>query len=227
MSAMTTKRSMQQTPVSQEDAIRRRQFDEATGGSEAILNDVDPALWPARHGEVLRRYALARVNSPHIAEELVQDTFAAALQNQSRFMGRSAEQTWLVGILRHKILDYYRKNGREQRNFDRSVALEDFDIPQTSIANIRERLQREEGHRAFWGALDKGLKVLPKRTADAFRMVEIEELDTDTACARLGVSKSNLWVMLHRARKQLRVLMRDEMKISGKGQIAQALCHAG
>lgn len=217
---MTSKQTLKQ-----HEMPLRRQFEEAAGGSEAILNDVDPALWPARHGEVLRRYALARVNSPNIAEELVQDTFAAALQNQDRFMGRSAEQTWLVGILRHKILDYYRKNGREQRNFDRSVSLEDFDIPQTNLANIRERLQREEGHRAFWRALDTGLKALPKRTADAFRMVEIEELDTDTACARLGISKSNLWVMLHRARKQLRVLLREEMQISGKGGIAQALCH--
>lgn len=217
---MTSKRS-----IHQNEMPLQRQFDGAAGGSEAILNDVDPALWPERHGEVLRRYALARVSNPGIAEELVQDTFAAALQNQDRFMGRSAEQTWLVGILRHKILDYYRKNGREQRNFDRSVSFEDFDVPQTGLANVRERLQREEGHRAFWQALDTGLKALPQRTAEAFRMVEIEELDTDTACARLGVSKSNLWVMLHRARKQLRVLLRDEMQITGHGGIAQALCH--
>lgn len=194
-------------------------------GTAAAINATDPAQWHARHGEVLRRYALARVSNPSIAEELVQDTFAAALQNADRFMGRSAEQTWLVGILRHKILDHYRRSAREHRNFDRSVRLEDLDIPQSTVPGVRERLQREEGHRAFWKALEKGLKALPRRTADAYRMVELEELDTDTACARLGVTKSNLWVMLHRARKQLRAFLRDELKMGTGTSIPQALCH--
>jgi RNA polymerase sigma-70 factor (ECF subfamily) len=189
--------------------ILNRRFDEPAGGVIAAAVNNDPSEWMARHGEVLRRYALARVNNPFTAEELVQDTFAAALQNQDRFMGRSAEQTWLVGILRHKILDHYRRNSREQRTFDRSIAWDDFDTPETRSPDARERIATDERRAAFWSALEIGLAALPKRTADAFRMVEIEELDTDTACARLGVSKSNLWVMLHRARKQLRNYLRD------------------
>lgn len=194
--------------------ILMRRFDASGGGLAVTDNEIDTSKWVAKHGEILRRYAIARVNNPFVAEELVQDTFAAALQNQDRFMGRSAEQTWLVGILRHKILDYYRKNGREQRSFDKSIAWEDFDAPQVGVSDARERLSQEEGRKAFWSALEKGLHGLPKRTAEAFRMVEIEELDTDTACARLGVSKSNLWVMLHRARKQLRAYFRAETDLS-------------
>ena len=172
----------------------------------------------------MRRYALARVNNPFVAEELVQDTFAAALQNRDRFMGRSAEQTWLVGILRHKILDYYRKNSREQRSFDRNIDWDEFDAPQAGVADARERIAKDERRTAFWSAVEKGLDALPRRTAEAFRMVEIEELDTDTACERLGVSKSNLWVMLHRARKQLRNYLRAHTELAPMGSTPQALC---
>ena len=201
----------------------QRHFDEE-GGIAASTSAHDPAEWMARHGEVLRRYALARVSNPFIAEELVQDTFAAALKNVDRFMGRSAEQTWLVGILRHKILDHYRRNTRENRAFDRSIDLGDVEIPQTGVTDVREGMIRDESRRAFWNALENGLKALPQRTAQAYRMVEIEDLDTETACARLGVTKSNLWVMLHRARKQLRDYLRRELKLSGSKLTPQALC---
>jgi len=200
----------------------QRQFDERAGSASHTASH-DPAEWMARHGEVLRRYALARVSNPFIAEELVQDTFAAALQNVDRFMGRSAEQTWLVGILRHKILDHYRRNNRENRAFDRSVDLSELELPQTGQTDVREGLMRDEGRRAFWKALENGLQALPHRTAQAYRMVEIESLDTDTACARLGVTKSNLWVMLHRARKQLRDYLRRELKLEGTKLAPQTL----
>lgn len=201
----------------------QRHFDENAGAPAPSVQH-DPAEWIARHGEILRRYALARVSNPFIAEELVQDTFAAALQNLDRFMGRSAEQTWLVGILRHKILDHYRRNTRENRAFDRSVDLGEMELPQTGVVDARESLIREEGRSAFWKALENGLQALPQRTAQAYRMVEIEALDTDTVCARLGVTKSNLWVMLHRARKQLRDYLRDELKLNGTKITPQALC---
>ena len=203
--------------------ILHRNFDQ-DGGAPASTQAHDPAEWMARHGEILRRYALARVSNPFIAEELVQDTFAAALKNADRFMGRSAEQTWLVGILRHKILDQYRRNNRENRAFDRSIDLGDVELPQTGVSDVRECLIRDEGRSAFWKALEKGLQAMPQRTAQAYRMVEIEDLDTETACARLGVTKSNLWVMLHRARKQLRDFLRRELNLSGTKLTPQALC---
>lgn len=200
-----------------------RRFEDSAGFTATLDPNLDPATWVARHGEVLRRYAIARVNNPFTAEELVQDTFAAALQNRDRFMGRSAEQTWLVGILRHKILDYYRRNSREQRAFDRSVTPEDLDTPQSAQTGAREALIRDEKHHTFWTELERGLDMLPRRTAEAFRMVEIEDLDTDTACERLGVSKSNLWVMLHRARKQLRAYLSKHPEFAPAAS-PQSLC---
>ena len=72
------------------------------------------ADWVAQHGDILFRYAWRRVSDRTVAEELVQETFLAALQAQARFRADSTEQTWLLGILKHKILDHYRKSRNQQ-----------------------------------------------------------------------------------------------------------------
>ncbi|MCD6497028.1 MAG: hypothetical protein J7M25_01835 [Deltaproteobacteria bacterium] len=66
--------------------------------------DPDPARWVDEHGDTLYRYAILRVGNRELAEELVQETFLAGLQGLARFQGQSGMQTWLVGILKHKIM---------------------------------------------------------------------------------------------------------------------------
>jgi len=166
-----------------------------------------PERWWREYGDVLYRYALARLGDPDLARDTVQEALASALKAAHGFQGRSAEQTWLVGILRHKIIDHYRKNGRETKVFDRSASSEDAELTparqaaQTpSWADPALAAARTE----FWEALRVGLEKMPKRLAEAYRLVEIEQLDTDTVCERLEVTKTNLWVMLYRARKHLK-----------------------
>ena len=72
----------------------------------------DPERWVDEHGDCLYRYALVRVRVPEVAEDLVQETLLAALRSREKFGGRSSERSWLVGILKNKIVDYYRKLGR-------------------------------------------------------------------------------------------------------------------
>ena len=71
-----------------------------------------PESWMDSHGDVLYRFALARMCNLEVAEEVVQETFLAALSNRAQFTGRSDERTWLVGILRRKIADHYRSRHR-------------------------------------------------------------------------------------------------------------------
>src|ERR1041384_5709726 len=73
----------------------------------------DPSRWVDEHGDILYRYALERVRKPDVAQDLVQETFLAAVRTQERFRGGSTVRSWLCGILKHKICDYYRKLGRE------------------------------------------------------------------------------------------------------------------
>ena len=80
----------------------------------------DPESWVDLYGEFLYRFALVRVKDPVIAEDLVQETFLAALRGRENFQGRSNLKSWLVAILKHKIVDHIRKSVKEKvlENFD-------------------------------------------------------------------------------------------------------------
>ena len=81
--------------------------------STPLLGLSDPERWVDEHGDYLFKYALSRLRDPLKAEDAVQETFLAALKGGKSFQGRSAEKSWLVGILKNKICDHYRKAGRE------------------------------------------------------------------------------------------------------------------
>ena len=74
---------------------------------------IDPAKWVEAHGNYLYRFALGRLRNPELAKNAVQETFLAALKARKRFSGKSSERTWLIGILKHKIIDYFRTQYRE------------------------------------------------------------------------------------------------------------------
>ena len=80
---------------------------------KSVVEKSGPETWVDEHGDVLYRYALERVRKPEVAQDLVQDTFLAAVRSYDRFAGQSSVRSWLCGILKHKICDYYRKRGRE------------------------------------------------------------------------------------------------------------------
>ncbi len=168
------------------------------------------AQWLADHGDVLYRYALKRLGSRHIAEDLAQDTFVAALRSRSDFQRRSSVQTWLVGILRHKISDHLRQLSR-QRERDVEIAAEN--TASTPFRNGHWRtglkawssdpaksLENEE----FWHVLADCQNKLPSKLAMAFRLRDVEERPMSEICELLEISTSNLSVRLHRARLLLR-----------------------
>ena len=75
-------------------------------------SSANPERWVDEHGDRLYRYALVRARVPEVAEDLVQETLLAALRSREKFGGCSSERSWLVRILKNKIVDYYRKLGR-------------------------------------------------------------------------------------------------------------------
>jgi len=167
--------------------------------------------WLSAHGDYLFNLAVGQVRDPLVAEDLVQETFLAALKARDRFSGRSSDRTWLVGILRHKIYDHLRRVCRErptrcdptetrgdQETWDESV-LWAHDMAAECMEPSR-RMELAE----FRDALETALGKLPSRIAQVFQLYEVEERPNPEVCERLKISESNLWVMLHRARKQLR-----------------------
>lgn len=169
------------------------------------------ANWVEEHGDYLFNFAIGQVRDTNIAEDLVQETFLAALKSQQNFSGRSSERTWLVGILRHKIYDHLRKTCRERAvrvepltSCDDDAAFEDSMAWIHQMAAEASSPSRRIELAEFRDQLELAMGKLPPRIAQVFQLYSIEERPNQEVCERLNISESNLWVMLHRARKQLR-----------------------
>lgn len=180
------------------------------------MNDVtgklsDPETWLDQHGDSLYRFALLRVRNPTTAEDLVQETLLAAWRAKDSFAGQAAERTWLIAILKNKLIDHFRRSSRE--------------TPLSDVADTDEAIDAlfhtHSGHWAhtpmdwprpddaleqaeFWQVFEDCLTGLPARQAQVFTLTEVDGLSTDELCKALGAQPSNVWVMLHRARLRLR-----------------------
>ncbi len=175
--------------------------------SESRGRTLDPENWGQQYGDQLFRYAMLRLRNAADAEEAVQQTFLAALENRTQYSGAGTEGAWLLGILRRKIIDLARRRVREMQS-DSDVR--DWDVFFDSSGRWREpymslmqqplaQLERDE----FWRILRECLQGLPPRQAAAFSLRVLEDMESQEVCQELGISASNLWVMLHRARLQL------------------------
>ncbi|MDG4868557.1 sigma-70 family RNA polymerase sigma factor [Guyparkeria sp. 1SP6A2] len=174
--------------------------------------DITPYL-EERRGDLLR-FAQLQLGERQRAEDVVQETLMAALDGVKRFERRSQVKSWVFGILKHKIIDEIRRSDRERRLGD--IAPEGDEVLVEQLFN-RHGFWRGETrpsrwvdpdesleNRQFWQIFEACLTHLPDRTARVFMMREILELETKEICANLGISTSNCWVILHRARLGLR-----------------------
>jgi RNA polymerase sigma-70 factor (ECF subfamily) len=163
----------------------------------------------------LMRYALLQLRDATAAEDAVQETLLAALQTGTGFAGRSSVRTWLTGILKHKIIDHVRRQSREQP----------LERPEDEAGNgasdAADAVFAADGHwhdfpaswgapdtsfesAQFWAVFEACVQVMPVRTARVFVMREVLELATEDICKELGITATNCWVLLHRARLSLR-----------------------
>ena len=183
---------------------------------EQAQGTTDSTDWLSAHGDYLFNLAVGQVRDALVAEDLVQETFLAAIRARDRFSGRSSDRTWLVGILRHKIYDHLRRVCRERpTRVDAESARPDQEAWDDSVlwahdvaAECMEPSRRME-LAEFRDALEMALGKLPVRIAQVFQLYEVEERPNREVCARLNISENNLWVMLHRARKQLQQHLSD------------------
>jgi RNA polymerase sigma-70 factor (ECF subfamily) len=172
---------------------------------------INSEAWVDEYGDVLFRFAFARVNDRDTAEDLVQETFLAAIQSRDRFKGRSSEKTWLFGILKHKLIDYYRK--KKSTTYAKGImqnpdSLETFFNAkgrwQVLPENWRTDPEKSQEHKEFLDHFYRCLSGLPKQSADVFAYREIEGMRTQEICDLLGITPGNCWVILYRARILLR-----------------------
>ncbi|MEW6590847.1 MAG: sigma-70 family RNA polymerase sigma factor [Pseudomonadota bacterium] len=177
----------------------------------------DAQTWLQDHGDYLFRVARRQLHSDEQAEDAVQETLLAALSAQARFAGDASVRTWLTGILKHKIVDLIRRNVRE-------VGLPLDDDGDEAI----DLLFKQDGHWAEpvrpWGnphaelelgrlrrVLDECADRLKPVMAQVFSLRELAGLETEEICKELGITPTNCWVLLHRAR----VFMRQCLELNG------------
>ena len=175
----------------------------------------DPALWLDRYGDELYRFALSRVADATEAEELVQETLLSALHALDTFRGEASERTWLFLILRRKLIDLYRRRARHPQ-----VSLDQLPPDGPSEADFFHPDNghwRREQHPISWHSADGALEQqelqqalrgcqekLPARPAAVFMLRFVEELTAEEICRELQLSPANYWVLVHRAKLQLR-----------------------
>jgi RNA polymerase sigma-70 factor (ECF subfamily) len=196
--------------------------------SEQVVQ-IDPTVWVDEHGDFLFRYAIVRLRDETLAEDAVQETLLSAIQSLKSYGGKSTERTWLTGILKHKIIDHFRKHSREVSLDPSETDLSEFDplferddefkdhwndhlSPRIWRRSPADALQEHE----FFGVLQNCMSKLPERVASVFSLREMNGLDTDEICEILSLSSSNFWVMMHRARMALRRCIEINWFMKGK-----------
>ena len=168
-----------------------------------------PDQWVDRYADYLFNYAVARVSDAETAKDLVQETFFAGLNSAKNYKGEASERTWLISILKRKVIDHYRRSNSKKGKAEirinyNSDSQTEGDWLEEQVADPFSRdgdniMENEELGLALQDCIDK----LPLKQAQVFRMKTIQGMETEDICNELNINPSNLWVMIHRARTSL------------------------
>jgi len=169
------------------------------------------------HRPFLVRYALAQLRDPEQAQEVVQEALLAALEALAGFQGQSSLRTWLTSILRFKVLDLQRRLVSDRQRIESTDAGDEGEA-------LLDELFDESGHwreapqpwsnpeaafeqSRFWDVFGKCLDRLPAASGRVFFKREVLGEETRAICGAEGITESNCWVILHRARLALRACL--------------------
>lgn len=180
--------------------------------NEETKNQLEPKLWGVKYKEYLCVMARKKLPSDMV-EDIVQDTFLAALHAAPRFKGRSSERVWLTAILNNKIMDHYRSVYSQQgRVSHMAVKVSDHTIP--GIWDYaKDRTESNDAITFLYAdelqmVLQSGLKLLGSREQQVLDM-KIKGFSTEAICDILDINKINAWVALSRARKKIKAYLEE------------------
>jgi len=173
--------------------------------------ETNPITWLDQYGDNLYRFARARVKDSFTAEDLVQETLLAAYRSRNKFSGKSTLRTWLIGILRHKIVDHYRKQRPEQGEEN----IDDFVYGMDNMFDTKEKWKIKPGgwgrdpeneyeRKELMNMIHACLDDMPQKMSLAYTLRELQGVTTSELCEIFQTKKNNCWVILYRARMLLR-----------------------
>ncbi len=180
-------------------------------------NQLNPHNWVSAYADYLYAFAVTRINDKELARDLVQETFLAALEKIGNFEGKSSERTWLTAILKNKIVDVYRKRSSGLKTtLIENIANEQNDFFDAHDGHWKsEHGPKEFGiedkdalvNKEFEHILKRCMQKLPALWLSVFTMKHIDDENTETICTELNVSAANFWVIIHRAKLNLRACL--------------------
>jgi len=177
--------------------------------------------WVSKYADMLYAYTVVRVNDTNVAEDIVQETFLGAWKGRETYNGDASEKNWLFTICKNKIIDYFRKKGNNLVSYGEldtnSGVFDDQDhwtnesAPKNWKTNDMQPVERKE----FYSILEMCKQKLQQLQQQVFVMKYMEDIDSDEICKVLNITPSNYWVLIHRAKIQLRKCMEfNWMKIA-------------
>jgi len=173
-----------------------------------IQEGLHPDTWVDKYADYLYNYAIVRVNDNELAKDLVQETFVAGLNSAKNFKGTASERTWLVAILKRKVIDHYRKINSKKGKAEIRMSYKDSNeegrwleeqVADPFSKTENDRIENEE----LGEAIQECIMKLPPKQARVFTMKTIQGISTEDICNELGINPSNLWVLVFRARTSL------------------------
>lgn len=165
--------------------------------------------WVELYSDTMYSWALHKTSSKETAEDLVQETFLAAVRHFDKFEGRSNPKTWLIAILNNKINDHYRDSFRKPALADNSLFEKLFDNNLQWKAEERPQQWADETEHLldnsdFQKTLGNCMQKLPQNWLSAIQLKYLEEKNSELICQELEITTTNFWQILHRAKLQLR-----------------------
>lgn len=178
---------------------------------EKLKTDIDTSKWVDLYADDLFKYAFYRVNNRNLAHDFVQDTFLSALKAIDRFEQKSSIKTWLFSILKRKIIDYWRQQDarktRPMSDFASSTQddtswVEDY-ASKGNRAEVEDKIEQDELRTTLFSCLN----TLSPKWKGIILDKYLEEKHSEEICNEYDISPSNFWVIVHRAKAELKKCM--------------------
>ena len=179
-------------------------------------NNLEPNDWVKNYSDYLYKFAYYRVNNQELAEDLVQDTFLSGIKGRDTYKGQASEKTWLVSILKNKIIDHYKKASTKnesplQLNTEEAPSY-DYFFDKKRMGHWQNDTSPKEWNlsdsqtetKEFYSILEKCLEKLPVKWKGVFSMSLLDDKDANIVCKEFNLSSSNFWVIMHRAKLEIR-----------------------
>jgi RNA polymerase sigma-70 factor (ECF subfamily) len=213
-------------------ALRGPKSSGTSSEGRASVSTETAERWLREYGDVLWRFAISKLRSRDLAEEVVQETLLAAMEAYSRFAGMASERTWLLGIAAHKIADVLRAKRRRDRHVshlagepsgsselssEATGGASEFTArgswragPTAWPAAWPARASREE-HAELMALLAACLEKLPPGISEAIWLRDLLDVPAEEVCQVLGLSATNVWTRTYRGRAALRTCMEEAL----------------